>query len=87
MLPTTAKKTMNQHVLLSLKSNVVMSTSFDLWMSHNVVNTFALVINFLSDTWVLMHVNMGLFEVNEITKQSMAAELQFYWKSLVYCNG
>jgi hypothetical protein len=50
MLPTMAKKTMNQHVLPSLTSNVVMSTNFDLWMFCDNVNTFALVINFLSDT-------------------------------------
>jgi hypothetical protein len=47
MLPTMAQKTMNQHILPSLTSNIVMFTSFDLWMSHNDVNIFALVIKFL----------------------------------------
>ncbi len=50
--------------------------SFNLWMSRSRVNIFALVINFLSDNWVPMHIIMGLFEVNETTKQSMAVQLQ-----------
>jgi hypothetical protein len=37
-------------------------------MSHDKVDTFDVVINFLSDTWVSMHITMGLFEVNETTK-------------------
>jgi hypothetical protein len=36
-----------------------------LWMSHDGVDTLILVINFLNDTWVPMHVTMGLFEMNE----------------------
>jgi len=44
------KKTMDQHVLLSLASAIVLSISFDLQKSHNDVDIFALVINFLSDT-------------------------------------
>jgi hypothetical protein len=29
------------------------------------VDIFALVINFLNESWTLMHVIMGLFEANE----------------------
>ncbi len=64
VLFTMVKKTMDQHVLPNLASTIVMSTSFDLWMSCNNVNTFALVINFLNDTCAPMHVVVGLFEVN-----------------------
>jgi hypothetical protein len=39
------------------------------------VDIFALVINFLNATWVPMHINMGLFEKNKTTKQSMAIQL------------
>jgi len=38
-------------------------------MSHGCVDTFILIINFLNETWVPMHIIMGLFEVNE-TNQS-----------------
>jgi hypothetical protein len=59
---------MDQDVLQSFTSIAIESTNFDLWMSHGKVDTFALVINFLSDTWVSMHISMGLFEVNKTTK-------------------
>jgi len=68
MLLVMVKKTMNQHVLKSLTSITITSTSFDLWMSHGNVDTFALDINFLSDMWISMHITMGLFEVNETTQ-------------------
>ncbi len=50
MLLTMVKKTMDQHVVSNLTSTIVVSTSFDLWMSHDNVDTFSFVINFLSDT-------------------------------------
>ncbi len=49
--------------LLSLAFITIMSISFDMWMSYNNVDIFALVINFLNDIWVPMHIIMGLFEV------------------------
>jgi hypothetical protein len=63
---------MDQHVLLSFTSIIVLFASFDLWMSHNDVDISALVINFLNDTWLPMHITMGLFEMNETIKWSMA---------------
>jgi len=69
MLFAMVKKTIDQqHVLL------IMFASFDLWMSRNDVDAFALVINFLNGTWVPMHITMGLFEMNETIKQSMATQ-------------
>jgi hypothetical protein len=44
-------------------------------MFHNGVDTFDLLINFLNDTWVPMHVNVGLFEVNETIQQYMVVQL------------
>jgi hypothetical protein len=66
MLLAMVKKTMDQHVLPNLASTIIMSASFDLWMSCNNVDTFILVINVLNDTCAPMHVIVGLFEVNEI---------------------
>jgi len=43
--------------------NITMSTNFDLWMSTGVVNTFALVINYLNEDFTLRHATIGLFEV------------------------
>ncbi len=65
------KRTMVHLVLSNFASTNVVSASFDLWTSHDNVDTFALVINFLNDNWVPMHVIVGLFEVNETIGQSM----------------
>ncbi len=66
LLPTMVRKTMDHHVLLNLASTTMVSISFFLWMSHGGVDTFALIINFLNDTYMPMHITMDLFEVNEI---------------------
>ncbi len=60
----------------NLKIAATILNSFNLWMSHGGVDTFVLVINFLNETWVLMHVIVGLFEVHETCGQSMAIQLQ-----------
>jgi hypothetical protein len=57
---------MDMHVLPKLVSASIVSTSFDLWMSKGVVNTFALVINYLIKTWEPMHIVIEFFEVNEM---------------------
>jgi len=46
VLPTMVAKTMNLHVLPHLEFATIVSCSFDLWMSKNEVDTFALVINY-----------------------------------------
>jgi hypothetical protein len=45
-------------------------------MYHGGVDTFAMVLNFLNETWAPMHITMGLFEVNKTTEQSMVIQLQ-----------
>jgi hypothetical protein len=52
------KKTMDHHVLPNLALAIVVYASFGLWMSRGGVNTFALVINFLNDNWVPMHISV-----------------------------
>ncbi len=37
---------------------------------------FALVINFLNESWTLVHVTMGLFEMKETNEQSMIIQLE-----------
>jgi hypothetical protein len=50
MLATVVKKIMDQHFVPNLASTIVVSTSFDMWMFHDGVDTFSFVINFLNDT-------------------------------------
>jgi hypothetical protein len=74
MLLAMVKKTIDQHVMRNFAIFIViMFVSFYLWMFCSSVDTFALVINFLNDNSVPMHVIMGLFEMNETTKRSMVA--------------
>jgi hypothetical protein len=70
------QKNYGPHVLANLASAIIIFASFDLWMFHNGVDTFDLVFNFLNDIWVPMHVNVGLFEVNETIRQYMVVQLQ-----------
>jgi phage-related holin len=64
------------HVLPKLASALVVSASFDLWMSKRGIDTFALVVNYLSKAWELVHVIVNLFEVNETIGFYMAQQLQ-----------
>ncbi len=50
MLPTMVKKTMDQHAMPNLASTIVVSTKYDMRMSHDGVDIFSFVINFMSDT-------------------------------------
>ncbi len=68
MLLAMVKKTLDQHVLPNLKTTATVLVSFDLWMCHGSVDTFALVINFLNETWVSMNVIVRLFEVHETSR-------------------
>ncbi len=76
VLSAMVKKTLDQNVLPNLKTIITILTNFDLWMSRGGGDTFVLVIIFLNETWVPMHVIMGLFEVHERSKQSMSIQLQ-----------
>jgi len=67
---------MDQHVLSNLAYITIMFVSFDLWMCLCGIDIIVLVINFLSDIWVAMHLIGGLFEVNETIRQSMVVQLQ-----------
>jgi hypothetical protein len=53
----------NLHVFQNLAYVAIVFASFDLWMSRGGVDIFALVINFLNESWTLMHVTMGLFKL------------------------
>jgi len=44
-------------------------------MSRGRVDTFALVIDYLNDSWNPMHVTIGLFEVHETIGFCMASQL------------
>jgi hypothetical protein len=63
---------MDTYVLPTLSSCVTISVTFDLWMSQNGFDTFALVMNFIDDRWVPKHVTVSLFETPNITSVILA---------------
>ncbi|KAJ7552447.1 hypothetical protein O6H91_06G055400 [Diphasiastrum complanatum] len=69
-------KTLERYVLPLLASCVTATASFDLWMSRGGIDTFALVINFLNDSWVPCHVTVGLFETLDTSGAAMALQLK-----------
>jgi hypothetical protein len=60
------------HEIACVVEVMTMSINFDLWMFKGNMDTFALIINYLNDSCTPMHVTIGLFEVHETTKLSMA---------------
>ncbi len=69
-------KTMNLHVLPNLEFVAIVFFSFDLRMSKARVDTFALVINYLDDTWKPRHAIVGFFLMHGTIRSSMALQLQ-----------
>jgi hypothetical protein len=45
-------------------------------MSKGMLNTCALVINYLNKTWTPRHATMGLFEMHEIISNATTLQLQ-----------
>jgi hypothetical protein len=62
-IPRMLAKTMECFVLLKIVTYSYLNIIFDWWMSHVIFDTFALVVNFIDDYWVLHHVTISLFEV------------------------
>ncbi len=77
------KETMDLHVLPNFAYVTTMVTSFDLWIFKCRVDTFALVINFVNESWTPMHVIVDYYEMHDTTRLSMARQLQVLLESLI----
>jgi hypothetical protein len=62
-------------VLPALAYYFSITTSFDFWVSKGAYDVFALMINFLSNYWQLIHVIIGLFEATKIIGQTLAINI------------
>ncbi len=49
-------KTMESRVLHALTEATTIIAMFDLWMSHDGFDTFALVANYINRQWIFCHV-------------------------------
>jgi len=82
VFPTMITKTMNLHVLPNLEY-----AFFEVWMSIGGMDTFALVINYLDETWTPMYVIMGPFEVRKTIGNATILQLLILLEKigLIYC--
>lgn len=55
-------KIMEEYVLPTLVTYVIVSVTFDLWMSKPNFDTFAVVVNFVNNNLVPQHITIDLFE-------------------------
>lgn len=53
---------MEEYVLPTLVTYVIVSVTFDLWMSKPNFDTFAVVVNFVNNNLVPQHITIDLFE-------------------------
>jgi hypothetical protein len=67
VLPYLVKCTLEKFVLPYINVAIFITTTFDLWMSKGALNTFSLVIHFLTLDWEPKHVIIGLFEARGTT--------------------
>lgn len=65
VVPRMVSQTMEKYVLPVLAGCVTATASFGLWMSRRGVNTIALVIHFINESWVTCRVTVGVFEASE----------------------
>jgi hypothetical protein len=82
---------MDIYVIHALFSSVITCVTFDLWMSQNGFDIFALVMNFIDDAWVPKHVNDGIVESPNIANvvlveivKPLLAKFQFTHKIVAY---
>jgi hypothetical protein len=61
--------------LLYVNSTYLVTTTFDLWMSQSLHDTFTFIINFSISNWELKHVTIDLFEAKR-TSVGLANQLQ-----------
>jgi hypothetical protein len=54
----------------------IVTTIFDLWMSQGGCDTFVMVVNYINKKWEPCHVIVGIFEVHETLRATMAIQLK-----------
>jgi len=70
------QKTMEVYVLPAIGQCAIVLTTFDLWMSRSGYDTFALVINFISSSWVPCHIIVRLSEALNISKVAFKKQVK-----------
>jgi hypothetical protein len=74
-LPAMMTKIIKKYVLPLLETCDTATATFDLWMSRGGIDTFTLVVNFLSKDWVIHHVTVGVFETRGVALAELMRSL------------
>lgn len=75
-IPNMLVKVMEWYLLPNLAQCVIVTTFFDLWMFKTKFDTFALVINFINDNWLLCHITIKLLKTSNISKVTLAKQVK-----------
>ncbi len=63
------------YVQLTLINYILVTCTFDLWMSKGTRDVFVVVVNFISSDWKARHVTIKLFEISNTSDVAMALKL------------
>ncbi len=74
-LPKLVEKTNQLYILPVLAYYYSITTTFDLWMSKNASNIFALVINYLGANWQPKRIAIKFFEASNTFGHALAKDL------------
>jgi hypothetical protein len=72
----TVNNTMEWHVLLALAKTIMVTTTFDYWMSWDKFDIFVLGVNYINNKLKSCDVIIGIFEVHKTIKITMATQLE-----------
>jgi hypothetical protein len=86
IFPSVVNKTMDKYVISSFVSWITYIVSFDLWIFHVGHDTFSMVVNFINDEWELVHITMGILEVQNIVGVAMASKVKVLLNSFGLLN-
>jgi hypothetical protein len=71
ILPWVANGTKEKFILSTFKPCHSCIISFDLWMSRAKVDTFVMIVHFLSDKWEPYHIAVDFFEIVNTSGNAM----------------
>ncbi len=86
MFSSVVNKTMGKYVICFLALWITYIVSFDLWIFCARHDTFAMVVNFINDEWELVHITMGILEVQNIVGEAMVAQVKVLLNSFGLLN-
>jgi hypothetical protein len=77
---------MERHALCAFIKVILMTTTFDLWMSHEGFDTFALVVNYIHNNWELCNITISIFKVHETLGTTMVLQVKDLFAHFDLCE-